>query len=80
MIIPVRCLSCGKVISDVYDYFKEEVAKRKEKLNLDTSDLTTINLNKDEIKKTIEGEVLDELGIIKDCCRLCIMTHIDFVN
>ena len=78
MIIPVRCLSCGKVIADVYDYFKEEVSKRKEKANIDNSDLTTINLNKDEIKKTIEGEVLDELGIIKDCCRLCILTHIDF--
>ena len=78
MIIPVRCLSCGKVLADKYKYYKEEVAKIKAKEDLPTNDLTTININDTEVRKTIEGQVLDELGITKDCCRLVILTHIEY--
>ena len=78
MIIPVRCLSCGKVLADKYKYYKEEVAKIKAKEDLPTNDLTTINVNDTEVRKTIEGQVLDDLGITKDCCRLVILTHIEY--
>ena len=29
MIIPVKCVSCGKVLADKYRYYLEEVRKRK---------------------------------------------------
>ena len=29
MIIPVKCVTCGKVLADKYRYYLEEVRKRK---------------------------------------------------
>lgn len=78
MIIPVRCLSCGKVLADKYEYFKEEVAKIKAKEEIPNNELSTIDVNEKEVRKTIEGHVLDDLGIVKECCRLCILTHIEY--
>lgn len=78
MIIPVRCLNCGKVLGDKYKHYKEEVARIKAKDNLPTNELSTININDKEVKKTIEGHVLDDLGITKDCCRLVMLTHIEY--
>jgi DNA-directed RNA polymerase subunit N (RpoN/RPB10) len=78
MIIPVRCLNCGKVLADKYKKYKEDVARLKSKANLPDNELTTININEKEVKKTIEGNILDELGITKDCCRLVILTNIEY--
>jgi len=36
-----------------------------------------IYLTKDFHEKTPEGEVLDELGLNKLCCRRHILTHVD---
>ncbi len=30
MIVPIRCISCGKVLADKWEKFKEEVGKGKE--------------------------------------------------
>lgn len=79
MIVPVRCLSCGKVIGNKYYYYKKQVAELKAKENLPNNELTTININDKEVGKTIEGKVLDKLGITKDCCRTKIMYHIEFI-
>jgi DNA-directed RNA polymerase subunit N (RpoN/RPB10) len=78
MIIPVRCLNCGKVLADKYKYYKAEVARIKAKEDLPTNELSTININEKEVKKTIEGHILDDLGITKDCCRLVMLTHIEY--
>lgn len=77
MIIPVRC-RCGKVISNKYYYFRDEVSKIKAKQNIPNNDLTTININSAEVTKTVEGRMLDEIGIIKDCCRATMLTHIEY--
>jgi DNA-directed RNA polymerase subunit N (RpoN/RPB10) len=77
MIIPVRCAGCGKVISSKYYYYKEEVAARKKKAGQPLTD-TVINLNSSQIQKTIEGQVLDELGLIRLCCRKVFLGHIEF--
>lgn len=77
MIIPVRC-RCGKVISNKYYHFREEVSKIKAKQDIPNNDLTTININAAEVAKTVEGRTLDELGIIKDCCRATMLTHIEY--
>ena len=33
-----------------------------------------------QIFKTPEGEAMDELGLIRYCCRKTMMTHIELVN
>lgn len=73
MIIPVKCFTCGKVIADKYEYYIRETRKRKEGVNIDK----VTYLTKDNIKKTIEGDVLDELQLTKYCCRRHLLTHVD---
>jgi len=54
--IPVRCYTCGRVISDVWDEYKER------------------------IKSEAPGEVLDDLGITRYCCRRMLLTHAELLD
>lgn len=75
MIIPVKCFTCGNVLADKYRYYLEEVRKKKLAKNLDIEKV--IYLTKDFHEKTPEGEILDDLGLNKLCCRRHILTHVD---
>ena len=63
------------VLADKYRYYLEEVRKKKlaQSTNLDK----IVYLTKDVQDKTPEGEVLDELGLTKMCCRRHFLTHVD---
>ena len=73
--IVVKCVTCGMVLADKYTYYIEEVRKRKlnnqhhsrndEKYKLDK----VLYLTNEYKEKTVEGEVLDEIGLHKMCCR-----------
>jgi len=80
MIIPIKCFSCGMVIADKYRFYVEEVRKKKlaktgndKSINIDK----VLYLTKEFHDKTPEGEVLDELGMTKMCCRRHFLTHVD---
>ena len=80
MIIPIKCFSCGMVIADKYRFYVEEVRKRKfaksgndKSINIDK----VLYLTKEFHEKTPEGEVLDEIGMKKMCCRRHFLTHVD---
>jgi DNA-directed RNA polymerase subunit N (RpoN/RPB10) len=75
MIIPVKCFTCGSVLGDKYRYYLEEVRKKKLEKKMDIEKV--IYLTKDFHEKTPEGEVLDDLGLNKLCCRRHILTHVD---
>jgi DNA-directed RNA polymerases I, II, and III subunit RPABC5 len=75
MIIPIKCFTCGKVLADKYLYYSQRVNEKKTALGLDKDDV--IYLTKKNIKKTPEGEVMDELHLTKICCRRHMLTHID---
>lgn len=75
MIIPIKCFTCGKVLADKYRYYKQEVRQIKATIGLEVEKV--IYLDKDNIKKTPEGEVLDNLGLTKYCCRRHMLTHVD---
>lgn len=80
MPIPIRCFTCGKPLADMKHYYLEEVQSRRlkdSKYKEDYKNDMVYNVHADEIKKQIEGEVLDELGLIRQCCRNCMMTFID---
>ncbi len=57
MIIPVRCFTCGKVIGNDYEIYRNRVE------------------NGDD-----PGEVLDELGMDRYCCRRMILSHKDLID
>ena len=75
MIIPVKCFTCGNVLADKYRYYLEEVRKRKLSRDMDIS--RVIYLTKEFSEKTVEGDVLDEIQLIKMCCRRHFLTHVD---
>lgn len=82
MIIPVKCFTCGMVIANKYRYYIEEVRKRKlaKQVNMDGASSNidkVLYLTKEFHEKTPEGEVMDELGLNKMCCRRHLLTHVD---
>jgi len=75
MIIPVKCFTCGMVLADKYRYYQNEVRRMKA---LQGSDLEkVVYLTKDNVDKTIEGVVLDDIGLVNVCCRRHMLTHVD---
>jgi len=79
MIIPVKCYTCGKVIADKYRYYLNKVREKKleEQGGGDVAVDKVLYLTKLNIKKTAEGQVLDDLGFTKMCCRRHFLTHVD---
>lgn len=75
MIIPIKCFTCGTVIADKYRYYCQEVRKRK--MSQDLHIEKVIYLTPEFSQKTPEGEVLDELGLTKMCCRRHMLTHVN---
>jgi len=57
MQFPVRCPTCGKVISDKYEEFEERTNDGED-----------------------AGEVLDDLGVEKYCCRTVFLTHVESID
>jgi len=81
MIIPVKCVTCGKVLANKYRYFLEQVRKKKlDKMSAGEDSgyvQKTIYLTKENTAKTAEGEVLDDLKLTDPCCRRHLLTHVD---
>jgi len=79
MIIPIKCFTCGTVIADKYQLYLDEVRLRKMRSskynNYDRNNVEYFT--KENSEKTIEGQVLDELGLKKYCCRRHMLTHVD---
>ena len=63
------------VLADKYRFYLEEVRKRKLSKSQDIN--SVLYLTKEFTEKTAEGEVLDELGLTKMCCRRHLLTHVD---
>ena len=75
MIIPVKCFTCGNVLANKYIYYVNEVSNQKQ---VQQKENTSIQYFSDEYKdKSIEGEVLDDLELKKQCCRRHMLTHVD---
>ena len=76
MIIPIRCMTCGKILADKWFKYLELV---KEKTG-DTKGDNLLDINLTNIKKTPEGEALDDLNLKRYCCRRHMLTHVDLVD
>lgn len=78
MIIPVKCFTCGKVLADKYQYYQKTVAEMKLKNKEELNEIKYLNSN--NIKKTAEGKVMDDLGLTRMCCRRHMLTHVDILG
>jgi DNA-directed RNA polymerase subunit N (RpoN/RPB10) len=77
MIIPIRCFTCSKVIADKYDYYHQEKNKliAAAKNNDKTTDADLKFFNDIHTK-----EILDNLGLIRYCCRRSLMSSVDMMD
>ena len=79
MIIPIKCVSCGKVIANKYRHFKIIAAQKKlAKSETTIEDIIYLTTATDaKADKTGEREALDLLGLTDMCCRRHMLTHVD---
>jgi len=71
MIIPVRCFTCGKVLGDKWNEYKRKVK------SVEVEEEELEYMTEENVKKTVEGEVMDKLGLKKMCCRRHMLSHVD---
>jgi DNA-directed RNA polymerase I, II, and III subunit RPABC5 len=75
MIIPVKCFTCGNVLANKYLWYLKKVSDEKDKKGTNNDNIQY--LTNTMMDKSIEGEVLDQLGLKKQCCRRHMLTHVD---
>ena len=76
MIIPIKCFTCGNVLADKYRYYLQEVRRLKIEEKIHTEKVIYFT-KQNNIQKTPEGRVLDNLKIKNMCCRRHLLTHVD---
>ena len=80
MIIPIRCVTCGKVLADKWEYYKKRVEEIKN-VAKDKSDKSDKNDSKPNfVTETYTGKILDEIGLTKYCCRRHMIGHVDIID
>ena len=81
MLIPIRCFTCNNIIADKWDPFVilSNIEKNKDEKETDNKlDIKYINLKKND--KSIEGRVLDDLGLKKYCCRRMMLSNVHLIS
>ena len=80
MIIPIRCFTCNKVIAHLWEeylnelqmtYIKEDIKNKKKNKFVNIEELEN---------KTLEGKLLDKLGLNKYCCRRMMLSNVDLCD
>lgn len=79
MIIPVRCFTCGKVLANKWEYYKQAVIKLEEE--------SSHKKKGDEDNKAMsyftenhQKNILTQLGLTRQCCRRHMLGHVDLVD
>lgn len=73
MLCPISCFTCGKLLSNKWEYYCREVKKLKKS---DDDSIVDINTNKSFTSP--ESIVLDKLELSRYCCRRILLSHKDF--
>ena len=82
MIIPVLCYTCNKHIGHLWEPYIELINNKKNNSTDKESkiDLEYLDITSNNIKKSIEGEVLDELGLTRYCCRRMMISNVHIIT
>lgn len=77
MIIPIRCMSCGNILADKWNFYKEELQKKKgDSYNQNRYFMDGTEMN----KETLEFTIMKKMGIKRPCCRKHFLTHVDLIE
>ena len=81
MIIPIRCFTCGNVLGDKWIPYITTVQEEKNKVGQQLNgDIDTTFLNLQNPEKSIEGKILDEMGLKKYCCRRHMISNVHLIS
>jgi DNA-directed RNA polymerase subunit N len=80
MIIPVRCFTCGSVLADKWIPYITTVQEEKNKLDESTDEPTSTYIDLKNPHKSVEGNILDEMGIHKYCCRRMMISNVHLIS
>tara|TARA_B100001287_G_scaffold241999_1_gene217217 strand:- start:865 stop:1098 length:234 start_codon:yes stop_codon:yes gene_type:complete len=75
MIIPVKCFTCGNLLANKYLYYLNKVAEIKQQQDKQNDNIEY--LTEDNMEVSVEGKVLNDLKLTKQCCRRHMLTHVD---
>jgi DNA-directed RNA polymerase I, II, and III subunit RPABC5 len=75
MIIPIRCMNCGKLIADKWRRYQDAVKATETK-----ETIQQVPIDGNTLLKTPEGEALTALGVTRSCCRKHFLTHRDLMD
>lgn len=73
MIIPVRCMNCGKLLADKYNFYQRKVREAR-------GSAEPICLDGKTVPKTAEAEIFEILDLRRYCCKKTILTHVDLIT
>ncbi len=76
MIIPIRCMSCGNVIADKWNYYKTQMKKVRSGRGPEDR----FYMDGTQIPQTLEMELMTKLGFKRACCRKHFLTHVDLIE
>ena len=80
MIIPVRCFTCGNVLADKWIPYITTVQEEKNKLTEGPDEPTTTYIDLHNPQKSVEGQILDEMGLHKYCCRRMMISNTHLIS
>ena len=81
MLIPVRCFTCGSLVSDKWLAYNELCSKYR--ANTKQEDLVLLDadiLNDNNTKSTAEEKALKDLEIKRICCRRHFLCAVDMID
>lgn len=80
MIIPIRCFTCNKVIAHLWDEYLNQIQMAYIESDVKNNRKNRF-VNIEELEnKTVEGLILDKLGLNKYCCRRMMLSHVDLCD
>jgi DNA-directed RNA polymerase subunit N (RpoN/RPB10) len=76
MIIPIRCMNCGKLIADKWRFYQRELSKQKGEAHAEQR----VYFDGTSIPETPEKKLLDVMNISRSCCRKHFLTQVDLID
>lgn len=81
MIIPIRCMTCGKVLADKWEYYKRETeALKKEAMTASKTEDRADTSTTKYFTQPFTKDILDKLGLERYCCRRHMLGHVDIID
>lgn len=75
MIIPIRCMNCGKLIGDKWRFYQQQLVALKG-VNAEQR----VYFDGTSIPETSEKKVLDAMKLNRSCCRKHFLTQVDLID